>query len=320
MDEDYYKILGLSRGASADEIQKSYRKLARKYHPDMNPDDKSAKSKFQQIQKAYDVLGDDEKRKKYDQFGSAFEQMEAGGDWQGQPFGGSGGEVDFSQIFGQRGFDPFGGGGGGFGDIFKQFTQQQQPAGGQRRGGGRRPPHRGGDIQHEVEIPFGTAILGGEVRLNIRRPSGAAETLEVKIPKGVSEGQTIRLRGQGEPGGGVPGDLLLTVRIAAHPHFARRGNDLIVKTPITVAEAALGGKVDVPSPWGTISLKIPPGSSSGKRLRIKGHGVRTAKGDEGDLYAELHVTLPTTLDSESERLIREFDQRNPTQPRAGLSW
>lgn len=326
MEEDYYKILGVERTATQDEIQKAYRRLARKHHPDMNPDDKTAKAKFQQIQKAYDVIGDQAKRDKYDRFGSAYEQIEAGGGgggggWHSSPGGGGfEGEVDFSQIFGQRGsggggggFDPL----GGFGDIFKQFTPQGN-AGGQKRG--RRQTHRGADLQHEVQIPFATSISGGDVRLTLQRGKDKPETLEVKIPQGIEDGQTIRLRGQGEPGGGIPGDLMLTVRVVPHSVFSRRGNDLIAKTPVTVAEAALGAKVDVPSPWGTISLKVPAGTSSGKRLRIKGQGVKSAKSPQGDLYAEIHITLPPTLDAESEKLLRQFDEHNKFHPREGLSW
>lgn len=325
--DDYYSILKVDRGASQADIQKAYRKLAAKYHPDMNQGNKKAKETFQKIQKAYEVLNDPAKRQLYDQYGSAYEAVAEGdapGGW--RPTGGGvPPDIDFSQFFGgagagEAGGDPF----GGFGDIFRQFGNGAGPggagAGAGTRRSGRRPPHRGGDVSHEVEIPFRTAILGGEVALKLHRPGAKPETITVRIPQGVSEGQTIRLRGQGEPGGGMPGDLLLTVRIATHPAYSRRGRDLIVRLPVSLSEAVNGAKVDVPTPWGEIAVKVPPGTSSGKRLRIKGHGVRTAKGEEGDLLVEVQIVLPPRLDDRTAELARQFDALQPFAPRAELSW
>lgn len=321
MEEDYYKVLGVERDATAAAIKKAYRELATKYHPDANPD-KRAKQRFQQIQKAYDVLGDAEKRKAYDQFGPAFEQIEAGGG--AGPFrGGRGaapdfGDIDFSQFFG--GQAPGGDSGEGFEEIFRHFGGAQAGPQSARGGrGGRRGTSRGQDVSHEVEIPFQVAVQGGEVRLNLRRPGGKPETIEVKIPVGIEDGKTIRLRGQGEMAN-IPGDLLLTVRIASHPAFTRRGPDLTVRVPVTLGEAALGAKIDVPSPWGEIAVKIPPGTSSGKRLRIKGHGVRREGQPDGDLYVELSIVLPKELDEASQELVRKFDEKNPQRPRGDLSW
>jgi DnaJ-class molecular chaperone len=327
MSEDYYKLLGISRGATADEIQKAYRKLAKKYHPDLNPDDKAAQKKFKDVQTAYDVLSDDKKRKLYDQFGAGFEQMGQGGgpQWSSQV------PPDFQHFdFGQA----FGGGGGGGGqvppdleELLRQFTGGG--GGGFEFGGasprrrGRRPAAQpGADVQHEVEIPFRTAVLGGEVSLRIRRNGSKAETLTVKIPAGIEDGKTIRLRGQGEPspGGGSPGDLLVTVRSMSHPHFRRDGLDLIVKVPVTLAEAALGGKVDVPTPHGEITLKVPPGTSSGTRLRAKGQGIKKSDGAVGDLYAEIQIEIPKQIDDQSAELIRKLDSRLPLDPRADLEW
>lgn len=322
MEEDYYKILGVSRNASAAEIQKAYRTLARKYHPDVNPNDKKAKEKFQRIQKAYEVLRDPEKREMYDRYGSSFESAGAsgpGGGWRTYTAGPEGfGEFDFSQLFGGRYGTQEGGFESAFGDIFRQFTGGA--ASGSRRTA--RRAARGADLHHEVEIPFGTSVTGGEVRLSVRRPSGKMETISVKIPPGIEHGKTIRLRGQGEagPAGGQPGDLLITVRVAPHPCYRRHGNDLEVHVPVTVAEAALGAKVDLPTPKGVISLKIPPGTSSGKRLRVKGHGVAPKGGQAGDLYAEVHIALPEALDEESRELVRQLDRRNAWNPRAGLQW
>lgn len=317
MAEDYYKALGVSRTASPEEIQKAYRKLARKYHPDMNPDDKAAKSKFQDVQKAYDTLSDPEKRKMYDQFGSAYEQMGSGGG----PGAGAGGPFpfDMEQVFGGRG-QP-GGGGGGFqfdagdlGDLFSQFT------GGGGRRSRRAAPTKGADIAAEVTIPFHTAVLGGNCEINVSR-GPQRETLQVKIPPGVDSGKKIRLRGKGQAGeNGENGDLLVTIQVAPHPHFKRQSQNLELRLPVTIGEAALGATVDVPTPGGVVSLKIPPGSSSGKRLRVKGQGIRTATGEAGDLYVELQIKLPETLSEDARQAVQKINQQYTGSVRDGLSW
>jgi DnaJ-class molecular chaperone len=319
-EEDFYKVLGVKRDASQAEIQKAYRELARKHHPDMNPEDKSAKERFQKIQRAYEVLNSKEKRELYDKFGPDFERVAAagaagwqpgGGGWTaGGPEGASFEDFDFSQIFGGQ---P--GAGGGFGDFFSQFTGGPRP----RRGAS---PRRGADVRHEVQIPFQTAISGGEVRLVVQRPSGEVETLTVKIPAGIESGKKIRLRGQGEPAprGGQAGDLIVVVHVQPHPFFERKGNNLEVRVPVTLAEAALGAKVDIPTPKGTISLTIPPRSSSGRRLRVKGYGVPSRDGAAGDLFAEIQIVLPSQLDKNDQELIRQFDERHPLDPRAELKW
>ena len=319
MAEDYYKTLGVPRNASQAEIQKAYRELARKYHPDVNPD-KNAKKKFQQVQAAFDVLNDPEKREMYDRYGSSFESMGAGGPgggtWRttGGPEGF--GEFDFGQVFGNRS--------GGesvnpemFGDLFRQFA-----GGGGETRQARRRSARGTDLQHELQIPFQTAVLGGEARLSVRRPDGKTETISVKIPAGIDDGKAIRLRGQGEPGrgNGPAGDILITVHVAPHPFFRRQGDDLEVLLPVTLAEAALGAKVDVPTPKGVISLKVPPATSTGKRLRAKGLGVQRRDAPAGDLYAVIQIVLPEAIDGESADLIRQFDQRQAIDPRKGLKW
>lgn len=320
MAEDYYKTLGVSRGASQAEIQKAYRDLARKYHPDMNPDDKDAKAKFQQIQAAFDVLNDAEKREMYDRYGSSFETMGRGGpkytySWGGEP--GAGGfspeDIDFTQFFGER----FGQqqSPGGFADLFSQF----------RRGGAERKaaaPRRGADIHHDLQIPFATAIVGGEVEITLRRQSGKTETLSVKIPPGIEEGKKIRLRGKGEAGprGAPPGDILITIQVAPHPGFQRRGNNLHVKVPVTLAEAALGAKIDIPTPKGTVAVTVPPCTSSGAKLRVKGLGVVPNSGSPGDLYAEVQIILPKDLGPEDREAIAALDKRHPSSPRKDLRW
>lgn len=327
MAQDPYATLGVERSASQEDIQKAYRKLARKYHPDMNPDDASAKTKFQEVQSAFEILSDPDKRKRYDQFGSAYDQMGGGpggtgGHGPGQPrwsystgpqaypfdlndlFGGGGGAVDEEE------------GGGGFAEIFKQF----------RRGGGgqtrRQRAERGGDIKHELTVPFNSAVLGGEAAVSVQRADGNVETIKVKIPGGIEDGKRIRLRGQGMEGeGGAPaGDILLTIHVSPHPLFKRTGNRLDVRVPVTLAEAANGAKIDVPTPQGTISLSIPPGTSSGKRLRVKGHGVRPKNGEPGDLFAEIQIVLPNDLTEEERQRLAAITGNRPANPRAELRW
>lgn len=316
MAEDYYKILGVERTASKDEIHKSYRKLARKYHPDMNPDDKAAKKKFQEIQKAFDVLGDAEKRKKYDQFGPAFENMGAGGAWTG---GGGPMPFDLDQVLGGQG-------GGGFqfdgdiGDLFRQFTGGASPN--QRtRSRTRGQPVKGNDVSAELTVPFNTAVLGGQASIVLQRGS-KREAIQVTIPAGVDSGQKIRLRGQGEPSasGGASGDLIITLSVAAHPHFRRQGQNLELRLPVTVGEALLGAKVEVPTPSGTVEFKIPAGSSSGRRLRIKGQGVRDSKGSVGDLFVELSIILPARIDEKGREAVEVIERQYTQQLRDGLQW
>ncbi|EAQ78829.1 DnaJ C-terminal domain-containing protein [Blastopirellula marina] len=314
MPEDLYKTLGVPRTSTAEEIQKAYRKLAQKYHPDLNPDDKKAHERFKEIQNAYDVLGDTEKRTKYDQFGHGFEQMGGGpqgGAWR-RPggAGGAGEEFDFSDIFGGGGEAS-----GGFSDIFRQFTGG---AGGRRA---RSAPVRGSDLHHEVTVPFRTAVEGGEVLLSVRR-GNSVETISAQIPAGIEDGKKIRLRGQGEPGpgGGPAGDILINVHIEPHRCFVRNGKNLEVKVPITLEEAALGGKIDVPTPHGTITLTVPPNSSSGKRLRIRGQGVKPRSGEPGDLYAELQIKMPPQLDEQAQEMIRELGKLYADSPRKDLTW
>ncbi|MBX3415017.1 MAG: J domain-containing protein [Pirellulales bacterium] len=318
MAEDYYETLGVKRDASQAEIQKAYRALALKYHPDKNPDDKTAKEKFQKVQAAFDVLNDQSKREMYDRYGSSFEQMGQGGPqpgggaaWGGQP-GASFEDIDLSQIFGQQ----FGQGeGGGFGDIFGQFRR----AGG--RGARAKSRGRGNNVEAEVTVDFRTAIKGGDVQLRIDR-DGRIDTITAKIPAGIEDGKKIRLRGQGEPGsgGGPAGDLLLKVHVESHPWFHRRGQNLYVRVPVTVGEAILGAKIDVPTPHGTVSVRVPPGSSSGTKLRVKGQGVQPTQGTPGDLFAEIQVALPKDVSDEGKQLIEQFERQHPLNPRGGLAW
>jgi DnaJ-class molecular chaperone len=318
MATDYYATLGVDRTAPPEDIQKAYRKLARKYHPDMNPDDATAKKKFQEVQAAFEVLSDPEKRKRFDQFGSDFERVGAGA-------GPGPGQWRYTTSTGPQTYpfdinDLFGGGvgeaeaGAGFADLFKQFR-----TGGRRREATAR---RGADLEHELTVPFATAVLGGQAAITVRRGNGNIETINVKIPAGIEDGKRIRLREQGEVGadGGPAGDILVTIHVSPHPSFRRTGNRLDVRVPVTLAEAALGAKIDVPTPHGTIALTVPPNTSSGARLRIKGHGVRPKSGSPGDLFAEIQIVLPPQLSEDEQRQLAEIVSRHPEQPRADLRW
>jgi DnaJ-class molecular chaperone len=314
MAADYYKTLGVPRDASPADIQKAYRELARKHHPDMNPDKPQAVKKFQEIQAAFEVLNNPEKRQMYDRYGSAFESIgqgpPPGQSWGPAPGGVNAEDIDFSQFFS----DHLGEGGGGLGDIFSHVRRAAGRGGGAKR--------RGSDVASEVTIPFGTAISGGEIQLSLRRQSGETETIVVKIPPGMEDGKKMRLRGKGEPASsrGTAGDLMLTVHVAPHPFFARRGNDLLLRLPVTLGEAVAGASVDVPTPSGTVSLHIPPGTSSGKKLRIKGHGVVPKTGAKGDLLAEVLILLPAKLTEADRETIRQIDGRSPSNPRQSLRW
>lgn len=316
MAADYYHTLGVQRDASQDDIKRAYHKLARKYHPDLNPDDNQAKEKFQEVQEAYDVLGDAKKRENYDRYGTAFEggaQAGAGPQYRRARAGNAEDYADFAQFFGERfSHDPS----GGFGDIFNQFRR----AGGQRGGGGFQ--QAGEDVQAEITIPFQQSITGGEISLSLQRQPGKTETITAKVPPGFEDGKKIRLRGQGGAGmgGGPAGDLLITVHVEPHPSFTRRGNNLEVRVPVTVGEAAAGGKVDVPGPNGTVTVTVPPNSTSGTRLRIKGQGVAAAKQPAGDLIVELQVALPKDLSEDEKNWLRELDEKHRLTPRADLRW
>ena len=315
--EDLYETLGVARDASQDDIKKAHRKLALKFHPDKNPDDNVAKEKFKRVQEAYDVLSDEEKRAAYDRYGADFEKIRGTGY---QPGGGGFDGLDLDQVFGA------GGRGGstqfeGFGDFFEQLMGGGRSAAGPRGPGprGRRQaaPQRGANVRHELEIPLQTAVLGGKTEFYLD-----GEKIAVSIPPGVETGSKIRLRerGQPSPNGGPQGDLILLIKVSQHPNFNRKGKNLELVLPVTIAEAALGAKVDVPTPTAVVSLSIPAGSSSGRRLRLKGQGVQQRSGDPGDLIVVLQIQLPESIDDESKRLIEQFSDRNPMSVRDGLTF
>ena len=301
---DFYDVLGVPRGASQEDLRKAYKKLARKHHPDSNQQDPEAAKKFAEITEAWDVLGDEQKRQQYDQFGHA--ASGGGHPFQGgNPFqgfgGGSGMQFDMEDLLGGM----FGGGGGGFG--------------GQRRGAGR--ARKGDDVRAEITVPFAVAAEGGEHTLTLQNGS-KSERIAVKVPAGIDQGQTIRLAGQGNPGpgGGASGDLLVTVSIAPHPWFRREGFNLVLEAPVTPSEAALGTRIEVPTlSEGTGMLSIPPGTSSGSRLRLRGKGVRNPKtGERGDQFVSLKIVVPKELSAAAREAYEQLQQATPDSPRLNL--
>jgi len=317
-DDDYYTTLGVSRKASDEEIQKAYRQLARKYHPDLNPDDAKAKENFQAVQNAFEVLNDPKKRDMYDRYGSAYESVGPGGPGSAgpQPWANSGGpgfDVNLEDLFGGG---AGGGAGGGFSDLFKNFGQRGKQ---QTR---RAAPTRGSNIEYELTVPFTTAVLGGEAQIAVQRHDGRTETIQIKIPQGIEDGKKIRLRGQGNPSldGGPDGDLMIKIKSAPHPHFHRQGKRLDVRVPITLTEALSGAKIDVPTPHGTITLTVPPETSSGAKLRLKGQGVRGGKGSPGDLLAELQIILPKNIQAEDREQLESILAKYAENPRTELQW
>ena len=382
--KDYYATLGVKKTATAEEIRKAFRKLARKYHPDVNPGDKKAEERFKEISEANDILSDDKKRKIYDQFGFYSDQIDpaaaeaaaragagrggAGfGQGQGVPFDFGG--FDFSEEAPSAGAGA--GGWGSFRDIFSgMFNRDRQPQG----------PHPGTDLEYAVNVDFWTAIRGGIARLEIQRQevcptchgrasTGGAQTcpecngtgqvtqmggrmkfniqcprcggtgkvqsacptchvegvvyktepLEFRIKPGTRDGQRIRLAGKGNAGlhGGAAGDLYLIIRTGPHPVFTRQGDDIQLTLPVTVSEAALGGRIDVPTIDGRAQLRIPPGTQSGQKLRMRERGVPSAthEGTRGDQIVTVEVAVPQVRDERSREILREFAKLNPEDPR-----
>lgn len=340
--KDYYEVLGVKRGASDDEIKKAYRKLARKFHPDLNPGDKSAEDQFKQLQEAYDVLSQPDDRKLYDQYGDNWRAVKSGAGappppgWEQaeRPAGGASSRgFDFNDFdFGS--FRSSGGGGGGF-DIFEEMF-----GGAGRRG---RRSGRGRDVEAELELSLEEAHRGGRRTLQMQTTEvcptcngtgvkdgkvcetcdGAGEVLrpksiEVNIPAAVRDGSTIRLAGQGGAGsdGNQPGDLYLHIRLRPHPLFSVKGDDLEVELPVAPWEAVLGAKVEAPTIDGKVELTIPRGANNGQRLRLRGQGLNKRKGGRGDEYVRLKIVVPKEVSAEERRLYEELQRASRFNPRS----
>jgi curved DNA-binding protein len=291
--KDYYATLGVSKTASQDDIRKAFRKLARQHHPDVAKDKKTAESKFKEINEAYEVLGDPEKRQKYDTLGADWEH---GGQRQPPPgWGRRGGR-------GAEDMGEFSFGGTGFSDFFEQFFGGAR--GHARHSGGFGFPQEevgGGDVEADLLVSIEEALHGSKKKISLRRGESAkVETYEVRIPKGVREGQRIRLAGQGEAAGGrrPAGDLYLRVRFEQHPDYRVEGSDLLAEVEVPVARLVLGTELHVPTPEGAVKLKIPASTQPGRKFRLKGRGMPSGANARGDLYVQVEAVLPTTLTAE----------------------
>ncbi len=311
-NKDYYELLGVPRDAGDDEIKKAFRRLALKYHPDLHPDDKEAETKFKEINEAYGTLSDSKKRSDYDMRG----RMPYGGPGMGGHGGASGGPGG-----------PFGGQpGGGFNvdsieDIFADFFGG---GGGGGCGGGHghghgqaQAPGRGPDIEYALALDFMQAVKGAEFNITVKRGT-ANEKVRVKVPPGVTNGSKIKVPAKGGAGrrGGPPGDLYIVTKVKPHDYFRRKGDDISLDLPVSLGEAMLGASIKVPTLTGKTTVKIPPGTQGGSKLRLKGRGVASLKGKaKGNMFLEIHIALPQSLDEKSEELLEQFEKINPCQPR-----
>lgn len=316
--KNLYDVLGVPKDADRDTIRKAYRKLARQYHPDVNPDDASAEARFKEISEAWAVLADDEKRRNYDEFGDV--SLESGFDADkarqaredfGRRFGGAGaGRDPFAQAFR-----------GGEGEF--EFGDLDDLLGRVFRGGARGGPRamRGPDLETELELDFVHAARGGEHRITLPLPDGGSETVTVRIPAGVADGGRIRLprKGAAGPGGGPRGDLWATIRVRPHPVFRREGRDLVVDVPVTVSEAVEGARIEVPTLEGRATVTVPAGTDGGRKLRLRGKGIPDPSGKaSGDLYVVVRIRVPRELDDEGRQALETLRRFEPEDPREEL--
>lgn len=297
--KDYYQTLGVTKSASQDDVRKAFRKLARQYHPDVAKDKKAAESKFKEINEAYEVLGDAEKRKQYDELGPDWQNRMRRAPGGGGAPGGMGGGFNTGEF-----------GGTGFSDFFEQFfggrasgkPGRGRGAGGHGFFGGEEPAARGGDIEADLLVTLEEALHGTKKKISFRRQdTSKVETYEVKIPKGVREGQKIRLAGQGATGSSkeLSGDLYLRVRFAQHPDYRVEGDDLIHELEMPAWQAVLGTEVQVPTPDGSVRLKIAPGTQAGQKLRLRGRGMPIGAEKRGDFYVQVEIALPKEISDEA---------------------
>lgn len=320
VDKDFYKILGVSKDASETDIKKAYRKLARKYHPDQNQNDAAKERTFKDISEAYSVLSNAEDRQQYD----AIRAMGGGARFTAGGPGGPGGAAGFEDIFGNLFGQTAGraGGGrqrGGFdsSNLPPEFADLFGPAGaGGFPGTYQAPARKGADRVATTSISFAGSIRG--TTIGLREPSG--EVIEVRVPAGIKDGQKVRVRGKGQPGPAGNGDLMVTVSVKPHSFFQRDGDNIRVHVPVTFPEAALGAQIDVPTLTGdTVTVRVPPGTPSGRTLRVKGRGVATAKAT-GDLLVTIDVVVPQNLNKDASAAVEAFAKATAdASPRAGLA-
>ena len=304
MAEDLYSVLGVAKTASAADMTKAYRKLAKKLHPDLNPGDKAAEEKFKKIAAAYGIIGDEEKRKRYDAG-----EIDASGQETPQQryYREYAGGAEGARYRSSAGFEDI----GGFSDLFGDLFGERGGA----RAGGRRFSMRGQDAQYRLEVDFLDAVNGTKTRITL--PEGG--TLDVTIPPGVTDGQVLRLKGKGGPGlgEGEPGDALIEIGVKPHPVFKREGEDIVVEAPITFDEAVLGGKVEVPTIGGRVSVTVPPGANTGQTLRLKGRGIKS-KGRTGDQLVKLSVMMPERVDDDLKGFAETWREAHRYDPRRKL--
>ncbi|MCZ6542841.1 MAG: DnaJ C-terminal domain-containing protein [Phycisphaerales bacterium] len=306
--KDYYELLGIDRSATAEQIRKAYRRLARQLHPDVNKSPQAV-TRFAEVQEAYEVLSDAKKRKAYDRFGHAGVGVGhrpggfGGGGWSATDFGPNS-PFDatqfadlFQDIFGRGGGSPF------------------EAGAARHRGAHRAAPQRGQDLHHTLTVSFMTAALGGREAVRLALGHGPPQTITVKIPPGIDSGAKLRIKAKGRPGrgGGAAGDLILTVQVTKHPYFQRDRLDLLIDVPITIAEATFGAKVTLPLLSGSVEIKVPPGASSGQKHRVKGKGLTDPKGHQGDFYAVVRIVADESLSERGRQLMRELavELKNP---------
>jgi curved DNA-binding protein len=321
--KDYYKVLGVDKSSSQEDIKKAYRKLARKYHPDANPGNAEAEEKFKEIGEAYEVLKDPEKRERYNQLGANWKQYaRAGTGWPG------GGRTYTYNFGGNKGFS-FEDLGSGFSDFFEMFFGRGADErfsgftgnfGSQFGGRAKTSTQKGQDMQSGLGITLREAYTGTQRSFKMQR-GGKTRTINVKIPKGIKDGGKIRIAGEGSQGlsGGSAGDLYLIINVAEHNFFTRKGDDLYCEIPVTVKEAYNGAKIDVPTFDGRVMVKVPPGTQGGKTLRLKGKGMPGLKsGRAGDLYAKIKIIIPEGLSAEQKKHFDKFLEVYNENPRANI--
>ena len=350
VEKDYYKALGVAKDASGSDIKKAYRKLARELHPDKNPGDAKAEARFKEVSEAYGVLSDETRRREYDEARSLFGGGMPGGGFPGgfRPGGGGAGGTtfDLNDLFGQGATRANQGGAGGLGDLFGGLFGGR---GANTRGGRSAPASRGADVETEVTLDFPEAVHGVTVPLQLASPAACrtcggigarpgtaprqcphclgtgltsqTRTITVKIPAGVADGQRIRLAGKGVPGerGGPAGDLFVRVHVRAHELFGRKGDDLTLTLPVTFPEATLGTTVRVPTMDGSVTLKIPAGTASGRTFRVRGRGVSKRSGGSGDLLVTAEVAVPKNLPGEAKEALEKYAVAQPDDPRPQIT-